>query len=549
MPAAKQGKQRRAELVVAGQVVVAFTGDGPATAEAVGIADGRVVAVGSREEVVAGAAKRARLVDARGAAVVPGLHDAHLHLVEMARARRKLLLDTVDRFDELVAVLASAANGPLIEGWLVGRGWHNAVLTGGDPRRLAAAVVSVPAYLTSHDGHSAWVSPAALSRAGIDAGTPDPAGGRIERDADGVATGVLREAATDLVEGRVGRLRGDALLPALQETLTELAGWGITGATHAGDCTTDGGGGPHAELGDTVSSCLELVGALDARLRLSLNIPAPAIAAAGALGIRTGAAVPGATTVRFGWAKAYADGALGSVTAALFDPDSCTGRRGILRLEPNALDSLFAAARPLGIGLAVHAIGDRANAVVLDAVAGAPPARKGAPADRIEHAQLVRAIDQSRFATLGLTISMQPIHAASDRDQADRCWDGRQPDAYAWRSLHATGARLAFGSDAPIESPNPWLGLFAAVNRHLPGDGREPWFSAQTITPAQALAAYTIGPALALGRDDEGHLRPGAHADLAVLNVDLATLLQADERLAEVRSELTLVDGGEVALP
>jgi predicted amidohydrolase YtcJ len=141
---------------------------------------------------------------------------------------------------------------------------------------------------------------------------------------------------------------------------------------------------------------------------------------------------------------------------------------------------------------------------------------------------------------------MQPIHAASDRDLVERCWTDRAENAYPSQALATAGARLAFGSDAPVETANPWHGLFAAVHRRIPGDGRDDWRTEQALTPAAALSAYTLGPALAQGAADEGHLGIGARADLAVLNLDLAALLAADERLAGARSILTLVDGAEV---
>jgi hypothetical protein len=253
--------------------------------------------------------------------------------------------------------------------------------------------------------------------------------------------------------------------------------------------------------------------------------------------------------MRFGWAKEYADGALGSGTASLFEPRTCgDGDTGILRVGPDELDALFAAGRTAGIGLAVHAIGDRAAAAVLDAVRRAPARAAGRAPDRMEHAQLLRDAEVDRFAGLGVVASIQPIHAAADRDLVESCWDGRQDRAYAWRRLRSAGAHLAAGSDAPVESVNPWLGVFAAVHRRLPTDARADWRPGQALTLTEALNAYTLGPARAIGAGDEGHLRPGARADLAVLSLDLAALQGADERLAEVRSVLTLVGGREVPI-
>ena len=251
--------------------------------------------------------------------------------------------------------------------------------------------------------------------------------------------------------------------------------------------------------------------------------------------------------MRFGWAKEYADGALGSGTAALLAPRTCGERdTGIMRVSPEELDALFAASRPARIGMAIHAIGDRAAREVLDAVARAGPRPAGVPNDRLEHAQLLQSTDAPRFAALGVTASVQPIHAAADRDLVESCWDGRQDRAYAWRRLVSAGALLAAGSDAPIESVNPWLGVFSAVHRRLPTDGRGDWRPDEALSVTEALAAYTLAPARALGVTDEGHLGIGARADLAVLSIGPEALLAAGEGLADVRSELTLVGGQEV---
>ena len=166
----------------------------------------------------------------------------------------------------------------------------------------------------------------------------------------------------------------------------------------------------------------------------------------------------------------------------------------------------------------------------------------------MEHVQLLAPGTAHRFVPMGLTASIQPIHAASDRDLVEACWDGRQERAYAWRDLVGHGALLAAGSDAPVESVDPWAGMFAAVHRRFPTDQRDDWRPSQALSIEEALRAYTVGPALALGADDEGQLRPGARADLAVLSCDLDTLRAADERLAGVRSVLTLVAGSEVPL-
>jgi predicted amidohydrolase YtcJ len=537
----------RAELVITGDIVLAATSAGLETAEAIGISGGRVVSAGARREVTDAATPGARIVDARGAAVIPGLHDFHIHLVGLARTRLGVLLDDARDGEELLSRLAVAGKRLTPGSWLTGRGWTEAQVRGLARGSLERAVGELPAFVTSHDGHSAWASPAAMAAASVTTSTPDPVGGRFERDATGLPTGFLRETALDLVASVVPRAQGERLRPALEATLRELAALGVTGASEAGDYTDENGIGADAALGDSYSTLTDVAGLVDGRLRLTLGIPVDAIAAAAARSLRTGASLAGCRTMRFGWAKEYADGALGSGTAALFEPRSCgEPSSGILRVDPDSLDAIFGAARPAGIGLAIHAIGDRAAAAVLDAVERAPVRSAETPHDRIEHAQLLRETDMARFAALGVTASFQPIHAAADRDLVEECWDGRQGRAYAWRSLVDAGTLLAAGSDAPVESVNPWLGIFAAVHRRLPADSRGDWRPAQALTIAEALGAYTLGPAHALGVHDEGHLRPGARADLAILSVNVDTLARADERLAGVRSVMTLVGGQEV---
>lgn len=536
----------RASLVVSGQVVVAARADRLVLAEAAGIADGRVVNLGERREVVEAAAPGARVVDAGASAVIPGIHDFHLHLVGMARGRRDVVLDDATDLATVVERVATAAARLPAGAWLTGGRWSPELLSG-DLAGLHAAVGERPALLVAHDGHSAWASPAALAAAGLDDSTSIP-GGRLERDAGGALLGIVRERALLPLFAAAERLEGTGLHDALGEAVEELLSWGITGVTDAGDYDAERGTGTFASLGESFSRLWEGRAVLDGRLRLTVDIPAAAISAAQAMGLITGRALAGASTLRAGWAKVYTDGTLGSGTAALFAPPTCghAPDLGILRTAPDELDAILDAGRRARIAIAAHAIGDRAAATVLDAVQRAAPRAPDQPPDRLEHAQLVRPAERARFAALDVTASVQPIHLVSDRDTAEACWDGRLAHAYAYRSLAAAGARLALGTDAPIERPDPWRNLHAAVRRHAPGDGRPPWHAEEALELPAALAAATIGPAQAIGRSDEGHLAVGARADLAILTCDLDTLLAGDERLAGVRSQLTLVDGHEV---
>jgi len=489
------------------------------------------------------------IIDARESAVIPGLHDFHIHLVGLARARDRIVLDDAADGAALLGRIRAAATLLAPDAWVTGRGWSEAQLATLALGTLDDAVGGRPAFFSSHDGHSGWASSAALRKATVGPATADPDGGRIERDEHGAPSGILRETGLELVAAHVPVAQGAALAGALDATLRDLASLAITGASEAGDYTDDGGTGADAALGDSYSSLTDLGDVVDGRIRMTLGIPADAVEAAAERGLTTGARLSERSTMRFGWAKEYADGALGSGTAALFAPKSCGELdAGILRVTPEQLDDLFRRARASRIAPAIHAIGDRAVATVLDAAERAGRPSVGVPNDRIEHVQLLRPDEAPRFAALNVTASVQPIHAAADRDLVEACWDGRQAGAYAWRALTRAGAHLAAGSDAPVESVNPWLGMFAALHRRLPSDRRPDWRSAEALTFEEALRAYTLGPAIAIGAADEGHLRPGGRADLAILSRPLDDLRSGDARLADVRSIRTFVAGRAVAL-
>jgi predicted amidohydrolase YtcJ len=468
----------------------------------------------------------------------------------MARAKRTVDLSGCRDMDELVGAVAAAASGLPSGAWLRGRGWWTEALDRARLGRLEDALNGHPALLASHDHHSAWASAAALREAGIQDATPDPEGGRFERRTNGSPDGVLRERAVDLVADQAPALTGLALDQALDDVIDELVALGVTCVTDAGDPSGEGGAGQFAALGESFPLLSDAADRVGRRIRANLNLPVDTIPQAAALGLRSGTALTADGHVRVGWAKLYTDGALGSRTAAVFEPYTCgdlaAPDRGILRVTPGELAEHVRRAREARIGMAIHAIGDRAVATAFDALESGSPSPDDVLPDRIEHAQLVRAVDRPNFAAQHVTASLQPIHLPSDRFAAEACWAGRLTDAYAWRSLADSRALLALGSDAPIETPDPWRGIFAAVRRHAIDDQQDPWRPHEALTFAEALAGYTIGPSRASLRPDLGHLRPGARADLAVLNVDLATLTAVDERLGSVHAELTLLDGREV---
>jgi predicted amidohydrolase YtcJ len=453
--------------------------------------DGRILAVGPNARAAAG--RSAEVVRVAGRAL-PGLTDAHLHLESMGRLKIEVDLAGTRSLSEAVArVRRHAARLP--EGaWVVGRGWYNDTWRDQrfpDRHSLDVAAGGRPAILLRKDAHSAWVSTAALAAARIDRQTPDPAGGVIDRDGAGEATGILRENAVDLVQRCVPRPSDERLDAAMASALRDLSRLGVTSA-HSMDRVP------------AYASLSRLHAKRPLPVRVSWNLPAPRLEHAERLGVRGGT---GDDRLRIWGVKAFLDGSLGSRTAEMLDGS------GVRVLPQAELVDLARRCLKAGLNLCLHAIGDGAVRRALDALqplAGAAPLWR----PRIEHAQCVDPADVPRFRLAGVIASMQPIHAVTDRDLADRTWGARARYAYAWRALQAAGAVVAFGSDAPVESADPLLGLDAATSWRR----RAGWHPELAMTPPQALRAYTAGAAYAVGMEDRlGRIRPGLLCDLTIV--------------------------------
>ena len=423
----------------------------------------------------------AERVDLQGRTVLPGFTDAHVHFPTWALARRELNLVHARSLAEAVDRVAQAAPAG---GWLRGRGWRDELWPAGDaPGRavLDAVTGDLPVALRAHDSHSLWLNSAALAHAGGDLETR---GGVVERDADGEPTGILREEAAWRFESRFAPTHAETL-DAMRAALPAVAAAGVV-AVH----DKDGGRGAPA-----LFAALRDAGELP--LRVWQSVPAEQMEADGA-----------------DYVKAFMDGTLGSRTARLLDGT------GVEITSPSTLAGIVRAAARRGLPVAVHAIGDRANREALDAFASTRTIwRPLGLRHRIEHAQCVHPDDVPRFAQLGVTASVQFTHATSDRDVADRLWGERAAHSYAYRSLLDAGARLAGGSDAPIEELDPLAGLRAAVLRT--DSERPPWRPEQAIGLDAAVAAFTREPAWLEGAEDRrGRLAPGLAADLVVLDGD-----------------------------
>jgi hypothetical protein len=380
------------------------------------------------------------------------------------------------------------------------------------------------------------VNSAALKLAGVTANTPDPANGQLQRDEHGNLTGILLETAMQLVSKAVPEPSVASVAAAIERAQPLLWRMGLTGA-HDFDRRA------------CFMALQELHRQGKLKLRVTKSIPLEELDHAVELGLSTGF---GDDWLRIGSVKAFMDGALGPRTAAMFQPYLNEPKnRGILNMDAEELFESGRRAVEVGLSMAVHAIGDRANHEALDAYEqlrrferdqGLSPLKH-----RIEHVQVLHPDDAGRLAELGIIASMQPIHATSDMLMADRYWGERAALSYAWRTQVQHGARLAFGSDAPVESPNPFLGLHAAITRQR-ADGspaKEGWYPQQRLSLQEAIEAYTVGPACVTGMDTRlGKLSPGYLADLIVLQKD--PFDSPPSELLAMESTATMI-GGEWA--
>jgi predicted amidohydrolase YtcJ len=441
--------------------------------------------------------------DMGGRVILPGLTDAHLHLEKYALSLQKL--DLNGKTDEECARLVSEHIARPAE-WILGHGW-----SGVNPL-FAGLGGENPVYLTARSLHAAWANASALRMAGIGPGTPDPLNGKILRDETGLPNGILLEGAVALVEKIIPQPSLDAVSAAIEAAQPLLWKMGLTGV-HDFD----------GRASFMALQALDLHGRL--KLRVLKSIPLALLPEAHALGLRSGF---GSDYLRIGSVKVFMDGTLGQRTAAMLQPYSNEPEnRGMLNMDSEALAEHGRQAADVGLSVAVHAIGDRAVHETLNAFeqVRSYERERHLPAlrHRIEHVQLTHSDDAARLGQMGIVASMQPIHAISDMTMADAFWGERARLAYGWRTQANHGASLAFGSDAPVESPNPFWGLHAAVTRRrfdgTPGpDG---WYPEERLSIQSALQGYTIGAAYAAGMEDRlGRLAPGYYADLIVLEND-----------------------------
>lgn len=517
-------------------------------AQAVAMGDGRILAVGRDAEILPLAGAATERIDAGGRLALPGLCDAHIHLSHYALGLREVRLADTRTRSEMLDRIREAATRTAPGAWIVGQGWNESWW--GDTDFPTAAEIDAatgadsPAIFYRSDMHSAVVNSAALRLAGITAATPNPPGGVIDRDASGQPTGFLRELAIDLVAQHVPPPTAAEHDAALQAGMAALHRLGIT-AVHA-QRIKDGNDGPREW-----ASLLRLREAGKLHLRVACNVAAHEMGHLAGLGLRTGF---GDDFLRIGHVKVFTDGSLGSRTAWLLAPfvklsPEEDDNYGVSVTPPEQMAAEFRRAVELGFPISVHAIGDRANRVCLDIFEELADSGLVPPIPhRIEHVQIIDPVDLPRLAQLGVTASVQPIHAIDDMDTADLFLGARAAHLYNFRSLLESGALVAFGSDAPVADPNPLMGIHAALVRQrverLPAP---PWFGDERITLAQAIEAYTLGAARAAGWEQTiGSITPGKRGDLVVLDQNLFALTAEEVNAGVVAGSavmMTVFDG------
>lgn len=484
---------------------------GQPTVSAVVIANNQIKTLGGEEMLTL--FPNARRKDMEGRFILPGFVDSHIHLQQYALQKRKIDCETNQKESIINLVFEMAKKTPPGT-WILGHGWNQNDWGGEWPSaaELDKAAPNHPVYLTAKSLHAGWVNSQAMRLAGITQNSPDPKGGVILRFSNGHPKGILLEKAMDMVNLVIPVPAPEELAKIFKDVIPELWKLGLT-SIHNFD----------KENSFRALQILHQNNELDIRVLQALSYET--MEEDLARGLHTGM---GNDTLRIGPLKLFSDGALGPHTGAMIDPYVNEPENyGLLQLTGEDIVAIGRITSQAGISLAIHAIGDRANREVLNGLhelrsfereRNLPPLRH-----RIEHVQVIHPDDINRLGNLDVMASMQPLHAISDMEMAERSWGDRSKFAYAWKSLLEEGATLLFGSDAPVDIPNPFEGIHAAITRRR-RDGSpsvEGWQPSQRISTKQAIQAYTTKPAHAAGMEDRlGILAPGFYADLIVLEFD-----------------------------
>ena len=475
--------------------------------------DGRIIAVG--DDSLLEQHPDASRIDGGGRTVLPGLTDAHAHVTSLGFLETQANVMGIGTLEGTTAAIRRFAQDNPGAPWILGRGWNQVLWESNEfptASDLDAAVADRPAWLRRVDGHAGWANSAALKIAKIDRDTPDPVGGKIVRDDNGVATGVLVDTAMELVSKHVPRPDKASTRAAVRAAAEVMLSEGITSVHDAGVDVLE------AE----VYMAMADDGELDVRI---YAMTAGADDVLDAIGEPIVAYGNDRLDIRS--VKLYSDGALGSRGAAMIEPYSDDAEnRGLAFWTQDELDAMVAKANGMGFQIGIHAIGDLGNRMSLNAFEKAQGGKPSPLRNRIEHSQIVTLEDIPRFAELGVIASMQATHATSDKNMAeDRVGPERILGGYAWRRMLDAGVVIANGSDFPVELSNPFHGLYASVTRQDRGGEPEGgWYADQALTRAETLHSFTLGAAFAAHQEDRlGSLEPGKWADFIVIDRDYFT--------------------------
>jgi len=451
-------------------------------------------------------------IDGKGKAVLPGLTDAHGHLYNLGFLARSLDLTGSTSLRVAIRKIAEYSGSEPHLAWIQGRGWNQVLWPVKEfPKAtdIDAVVSDRPVWLRRIDGHAGWANSVTMRISGIDDDTPDPIGGKIVRDGNGKATGVLIDNAMSLVVAHIPMPNKNDIREAYLTATRYLLSLGMTGMHDAGVNIAE------AEVFMSMADDGELAMRIYAMLSgAGANLDA----------MRKPLTAYGNDRLDIAAVKIYADGALGSRGAALLQPYSDdVENRGLPFYTLDELIGFTRKANDMGFQVGIHAIGDLGNRLALDAFDTVQGGAASPLRNRVEHAQIIALDDIPRFAELGVIASMQPTHATSDMNMAeDRIGPERIKGGYAWRRLLDSGAVLASGSDFPVELANPWHGLYAAVTRQSrAGEPDGGWYSDQALSRAEALHSFTLAAAYAAHQEDRlGSLEPGKWADFIIIDRD-----------------------------
>jgi predicted amidohydrolase YtcJ len=540
------------DFLITGRIATLAGDAGFGWVEAIGVRDGRIAFAGTEVALETRADPLTeRIALDPDEVVVPGLTDAHLHLTECALAAIRVDLTGADSLESgLALILAAHLRAGSEDAWLEGHGW-DPDRWGGWPTAdsLESVAPGRRGVFWAHDHHALLASHAALRAGGVGDGTADPPGGVIRRDGSGRAEGVLYEAASRLVTVHVPPASPDVLEAGIVAVGRELLELGVVAVHDPGFLS------PEPTLARSLPAYLQLAESGRLPVRVHMSIRADALETALERGLRSGAPIGSAPDSRatVGWLKCYADGSLGSRTAALLEdieaeadrPLPPERRRGVWITPPDELGDLAERAAAGGIATQIHAIGDAAVRAALDVLAPTAPRVPLMP--RLEHVQLVDPADRGSFVAAGIAASVQPVHLGSDAAKARTLWGDRaERQGYTWASLAQTGAVMPFGTDAPVESFDPWPGIALAVRRTDPRwpAGTPDFGPDEALRLDRALRAACIDPAVSAKEMDRGRLTVGQRADLAVIPAAaLREPVEPGGALASARPSLVMVDG------